>query len=359
MRKIIHIDMDAFYASVEQRDNPSLKNKPVVIGSDSNRGVIAAASYEARKYGIHSAMSSVVAKRHCRNLIFVKGNMNKYKSISKQIKHIFYDYTDLVEPLSFDEAYLDVTKNTKDNPSATLIAQEIKHRIKKEINLTSSAGISYNKFLAKIASDVNKPDGLFIITPQEAQKFIDNLSIDRFFGIGRITAKKMHKMGIFFGSDLKKISLNRLNNIFGKQGDFYYKSVRGIDNRKVNPNRERKSLGNENTFSKNLTKYNEMEDALLVLANKLYERLKATELYGRTLTLKMKHQDFNINTKSKTFDNPIVSFNELCNNVLILLSEVFYIGLSVRLLGISVSNFLTEEQEATQLQIDWLNPNYF
>lgn len=355
MRKIIHIDMDAFYASVEQRDDFSLQGKPIVIAKDSARGVVAAASYEARKYGIHSAMSSKLAKLHCKNLIFVQGDMAKYKKVSQEIKQIFYDYTDLVEPLSLDEAYLDVTENIKHNPSATLLAKEIKQRIKKEIKLTSSAGISYNKFLAKLASDVNKPDGLFLINPEEAENFLEKMTIERFFGIGKVTAKKMHKMGIFFGSDLKKISLNRLTNEFGKAGNFYYQIVRGIDERKVNPNRERKSIGSEQTFFKDLTEKAEMEKVLFSIAKKLYNRLKTVELYGRTLTLKLKQQDFIVHTKSQTFDIPFFTFNDLYSNILILLSQVFYIGLNVRLLGVSISNFLTEEEETKQLTINWNN----
>lgn len=345
--------MDAFYASVEQRDNPSLQGKPIVIAKDNERGVIAAASYEARRYGIHSAMSSSVAKRYCKNLIFVQGNMAKYKKTSQRIRKIFYDYTDLVEPLSLDEAYLDVTSNVKNNPSASLLAKEIKDRIKKETNLTSSAGVSYNKFLAKLASDIKKPDGLFLIKPEDAQSFLEKTTIERFFGIGKITAKKMHKMGVFFGSDLKKISLNRLNNEFGKAGGFYYQIVRGIDERKVNPNRERKSIGSEQTFFKDLTKKEEMEKALFLIAKKLYGRLKIVGLYGRTLTLKIKQQNFVTHTKSQTFDTPFFELKDFYNKVLQLLSQVFYTGLNVRLLGISVSNFLTEEEETKQLKINW------
>lgn len=353
LRKIIHVDMDAFYAAVEQRDNPELRGKPIVIGSDSSRGVVATASYEARKFGIHSAMSSVMAKRRCKHLIFVRGNMEKYKKVSYQIRNIFHDYTELVEPLSFDEAYLDVTDNSKNNPSATLIAEEIKQRIFNETELTASAGVSYNKFLAKIASDVNKPNGVFVITPNEANEFINKLKVERFFGIGKVTAEKMHKMGIFFGSDLKKLSQNRLTNEFGKAGAYYYNIVRGIDHRLVNPHRERKSVGGENTFSKDLTLLNELEDALKPIAQKVEERYKKAQLYGRTLTLKTKLSDFSIHTKSITLQQPIVTFHELWTNSKELLYEVYHTGIRVRLLGVSVSNFLTEEQEAIQLEIDW------
>lgn len=352
-RKIIHIDMDAFYAAVEQRDNPELRGKAIAIGSDSSRGVVATASYEARKFGVHSAMSSMVAKRRCKHLIFVRGNMDKYRNISLQIRSIFNEYTPLVEPLSFDEAYLDVTDNLKNNPSATLIAKEIKQRIFEETQLTASAGVSYNKFLAKIASDVNKPNGLFVVTPEQASKFIDKLKIEMFFGVGKVTAEKMHKMGVFFGADLKKLSLNRLNNEFGKAGLYYYNIARGIDNRSVNPYRERKSVGGENTFSKDLSKIEELENALKPIAKKVVERFKKAQLFGRTITLKVKHADFTINTKSITINQPVLNFDSLWEQSLILLNEVHYSGIRVRLLGVSVSNFLTEEQEAIQLEINW------
>ncbi len=353
MRKIIHIDMDSFYASVEQRDNPKLRNRPIVVGSDSLRGVVSTASYEARKYGIHSAMPSVMAKKLCKHLIFVPVNMEKYKSVSQQIRNIFYDYTDLVEPLSFDEAYLDVTTNKKNNPSATLIAKEIKARIKKELNLTASAGVSYNKFLAKMASDVNKPNGIFVITPDNAQSFLNNLSINKFFGIGKKTTAKMHKIGVFVGSDLRRLSLNKLTNEFGKVGRFYYNCVRGIDEREVNPQRKRKSVGAESTFANNLTQKNEITDSLLLIAKKLFTRVENTKLYGRTITLKIKQHDLSIHTKSQTFAMPIFTFDNLWDKALLLLDEVFKQGLNVRLLGLTISNFLTEEQEAVQLEFDW------
>lgn len=353
MQKIIHVDMDAFYAAVEQRDNPALRGKPIAIGSDSGRGVVATASYEARKFGIHSAMSSIVAKRRCKQLIFVRGNMEKYKAVSQQIRSIFHDYTDLVEPLSFDEAYLDVTENTKNNPSATLLAKEITKRIFDETQLTASAGVSYNKFLAKIASDVNKPNGIFVITPEESVAFIEKLKVERFFGIGKVTAEKMHKMGIFFGSDLKKLSQHRLTSEFGKAGAYYYQIVRGVDHRVVNPNRERKSVGGENTFSNDLTQLSELKAAMEPIILKVAERFKKAGLYGRTITLKTKLSDFTVHTKSKTIDTPITSHEQLQNLANELLTESYYTGLRVRLLGVSISNFLTEEQEAIQLEIDW------
>ena len=354
-KKIIHIDMDAFYANVEQRDNPELRGKPIAIGSASPRGVVATASYEARKYGVHSALPSVTALRRCPKLIFVRGNMEKYKTISVQIRKIFEEFTDLVEPLSLDEAYLDVTENKKNNPSATILANEIRKRIFEETQLTASAGVSYNKFLAKVASDYNKPNGIFVITPDEATEFINKLKIESFFGIGKVTAEKMHKMGIFFGADLKKLSEHRLTQTFGKAGTYYYQIVRGNDNRTVNPYRERKSVGGENTFSNDLMLLDEQKEALLPIIKKVYERIKRADKYGRTLTLKVKYSDFTQITRSKTLLTPITKFDTLIENSIELLTQVHTTDKTVRLLGVSVSNFLTEEQEAIQLKINWDN----
>ncbi|MBI9067987.1 MAG: DNA polymerase IV [Salinivirgaceae bacterium] len=353
IRKIIHIDMDAFYAAVEQRDNPELKGKAIAIGSESSRGVVATASYEARKFGVHSAMPSSLAKRCCPNLIFVYPRMNVYKDISLQIREIFSQYTHLIEPLSFDEAYLDVTENFKENPSAILLAKEITKQIFIETQLTASAGVSYNKFLAKIASDVNKPNGICVITPEEAIPFIKKLKIEKFFGIGKVTAEKMHKMGIFFGSDLKKLSEHRLSQTFGKAGSYYYNIARGIDLRIVNPHRKRKSVGGENTFSTDLASLNEMEKALVPIVQKVFERLQKTNKFGRTLSLKIKFADFNVITRSKTLLTPIISFESLWKEALELLTQSYDHTFRVRLLGVSVSNFLSEEQEAVQLEIDW------
>ncbi len=353
IKKIIHIDMDAFYAAVEQRDNPELMGKPIAIGSASQRGVVATASYEARKFGVHSALPSVTALKRCPQLIFVRGNMEKYKNISLQIRTIFEEFTDLVEPLSLDEAYLDVTENKKNNPSATLIANEIKKQIYKETKLTASAGVSYNKFLAKIASDYKKPNGIFVITPDEATAFIEKLKIEKFFGIGKVTAEKMHKMGVFFGADLKKLSERRLTQTFGKAGAYYYKIVRGDDNRVVNPYRERKSVGGENTFSHDLTTINEQLFAMQPIVHKVFKRIKNTGKYGRTLTLKIKYADFTQITRSKTLLTPIIVSETLWENTKELLLQAYSPHEKVRLLGISVSNFLTEEQEAIQLEIEW------
>lgn len=244
--------MDAFFASVEQHDNPDLKGKPVAVGGSSERGVVAAASYEARKFGVRSAMSSKIAKRKCPDLIFVKHRFDRYKEISAQIREIFFEYTDLVEPLSLDEAYLDVTQIKKGKPSATLIAKEIKQQIFDKTGLTASAGVSYNKFLAKVASDVNKPNGIFVVTPIEAQEFIDNLEVKKFFGIGKVTASKLNKMGVWYGRDLRKIERLELVNLFGKAGNYYFEISRGEDKRMVQASRERKSIGAENTFEHDL-----------------------------------------------------------------------------------------------------------
>jgi len=345
--------MDAFYAAVEQRDNPALRGKPIAIGSASKRGVVATASYEARKFGVHSAMSSITALRLCPGLIFVKGDMEKYKNISFIIRQIFEDYTDLVEPLSLDEAFLDVTVNKSNNPSATLLANQIREQIFCKTKLTASAGVSYNKFLAKVASDYNKPNGIFVITPKEAEAFLNKLKIEKFFGIGKVTAEKMHKMGVFFGLDLKKLSEQRLIQTFGKAGAYYYQIVRGIDNRLVNPHRERKSVGGENTFANDLTSLQAQVTAIQPIVEKVFKRIQQTGKYGRTLTLKVKFSDFTQITRSKTLVNPIVNYSMLIENTTDLINQAFVSHKFVRLLGISVSNFLTEEQEAIQLEIEW------
>lgn len=254
IRKIIHIDMDAFFASVEQKDQPDLKGKAIAVGGSSDRGVVAAASYEARKFGVKSAMPSKMALKRCPHLIFVKPRHSRYKEVSNQIMAIFYEFTDLVEPLSIDEAFLDVTHNKKGLPSATAIAEEIKIRVKEETGLTASAGISINKFLAKIASDYQKPDGLFVIKPKMVEEFVEKLNIEKFFGVGKVTAEKMHQIGVFHGKDLKKRSLLELTRLFGKNGAYYYNIARGIDQREVNPNRERKSVSTENTFHDDIRK---------------------------------------------------------------------------------------------------------
>ncbi len=352
-RKIIHVDMDAFYASVEQRDDPDLRGKPVVVGGDSNRGVVAAASYEARRFGVKSAMPSVVAKRRCPDLIFVRGNFDKYKAVSQQIREIFFEYTDLVEPLSLDEAFLDVTFAKKGKPSATLIAREIKHRIKAETGLTASAGVSYCKFLAKIASDEKKPDGLFVITPAEAEAFIEKLEVRKFFGIGKVTAEKLNRQGIYFGADLKLLSQQELIRQFGKSGVYYYNIVRGIDDRPVISSRERKSLGAERTFGTDFYLLRDLTEQMQKIEEELWRRLQRAQKYGRTLTLKIKFADFEQITRSKTLIGKIDSAAVLHQTAIQLLQNEEPFVKGVRLLGLTISNFDEPQQEAVQLTLEF------
>ncbi|MBL3657322.1 DNA polymerase IV [Fulvivirga sediminis] len=356
MRKIIHIDMDAFYASVEQRDNPELKGKAVAVGGSSRRGVVAAASYEARKFGVRSAMPSKLAAVKCPNIIFIKPRFEAYKEVSQQIRNIFYDYTDLVEPLSLDEAYLDVTTNKKDMPSATLIAQEIRKRILEETQLTASAGISINKFLAKTASDVNKPNGFFLITPDDAEKFVETLPIARFFGIGKVTADKMKRMGIQNGADLKKYTEADLVSRFGKAGRYYYRIARGIDEREVTPNRIRKSLGAENTFEDDLTSVPELKEQLKKITEILIGRMEKSDTKGKTLTLKVKFHDFQQITRSKTITKWIENEDQITSLYEELLGTFDTGDVKIRLLGLSVSNLnheLKEEPIGQQLTLDF------
>ena len=353
LRKIIHVDMDAFYASVEQRDDPELKGKPVVVGGDHKRGVIAAASYEARKFGIHSAMASVVAKRKCPDLIFVRGNFDKYKAVSKQIREIFYEYTDLVEPLSLDEAFLDVTFAKKGKPSATLIAREIKYRIKEVTGLTASAGVSYCKFLAKIASDEKKPDGIFVITPDEAVGFIEKLAVRKFFGIGKVTAEKLNRQGIYLGADLKQFDQQELIRQFGKSGVYYYNIVRGIDNRPVVSSRERKSLGAEITFGVDYFLLADLKQQMNQIEEELWRRIQRADKYGRTLTLKIKFADFEQITRSKTLLQPINSASVLAQTAVQLLKQEEPFVKGVRLLGLTVSNFEEPAKGPVQLTIEF------
>jgi DNA polymerase-4 len=351
LRKIIHIDMDAFFASVEQRDFPELRGKCIAVGGNEERGVIATASYEARKYGVGSAMSSVVAKRKCPQLIFVKPRFQVYKEVSNQIREIFLEYTDLVEPLSLDEAYLDVTVNHKNIEVATEIALEIKQKIKERTNLTASAGVSFNKFLAKIASDYNKPDGIFVITPKMATEFIENLPIKKFHGIGKVTAERMQMMGIHTGLDLRNLELDKLQREFGKSGLYYYNIVRGLDNREVNPTRIRKSSGSETTFSKDIETLEELQVALFPLMEDVWNWSTNTTIFGRTITVKIKYNDFTVSTKSKSASFVIkhkVLFDNLCYE---LLAEGFTATKPVRLLGVSISNLDTKDKDGTQLEI--------
>ena len=299
IRKIVHIDMDAFFASVEQLDNPALRGKPIAVGGGSDRGVVAAASYEARKYGVRSAMSGSLAKRLCPELIFVSSNVPRYRQVSKQIREIFQEYADLVEPLSLDEAYLDVTHNKKGMISATQIANEIRKKIENKTKLTASAGISINKFLAKVASDYNKPNGQKTIPPEEVLDFMEALDIRKFHGIGKVTADKMYRQGIYTGADLKARSREDLSSRFGKSGQYYYNVVRGIHTSEVKPVRIAKSVGAERTFSKNLSSEIYMEERLAEIVKALQKRTGKKKVAGKTVTLKIKYSDFVIQTRSK------------------------------------------------------------
>lgn len=330
--------MDAFFASVEQRDFPTLRGKPLAVGGSSLRGVVAAASYEARKYGVRSAMPSVQAKKLCPHLIFVKGRMEVYKEVSQQVREIFYEYTDLVEPISIDEAYLDVSVNKKEISSAMKIAIELKQKIKEKTQLTASAGISFNKFLAKTASAMNKPDGFTVILPEEAESFLEKLPIEKFFGIGKVTAKKMHNAGIKSGFDLKSRSLNELVNRFGKSGRFYYDIVRGKDEREVDPERIRKSISVERTFSQDLSTKAELLQSIEDLAKKLFERIQKSQAYGHTLTLKIKYADFSIHTRNVTAPYIFQDIAQIIQFAKSLLAHVDLERHQVRLLGIGISS---------------------
>lgn len=338
MRKIIHIDMDAFYASIEQRDFPEYRGVPLAVGYAGPRGVVSAASYEARKYGVRSAMPSTTAMRKCPHLIFAPARFEVYQEVSDQIMEIFLEYTELVEPLSLDEAFLDITENHKQIPSATRIAQEIKKQIKEKTGLTASAGVSFNKFLAKIASDYNKPDGLFVIRPEKAEQFVESLEIERFFGVGKVTAQKMHQLGIHTGADLKKMSEDFLTRHFGKAGHVYYQNARAIDNREVNPNRIRKSIGAENTFETDLEASTKMTIELYHIAKRTWERIEEKEFYGRTITLKIKYTDFEVITRSKTYTEPFKEFRKFWNIAKDMLKQIDTSEKKVRLMGLSISN---------------------
>ncbi len=312
LRKIIHVDMDAFYASVEQRDNPELRGKPVVVGGrPDSRGVVATCSYEARKYGIHSAMPCARAYRLCPSTIFVLPRFAVYRQVSQQIRDIFFSHTDLVEPLSLDEAYLDVTKNKQDIQSATWVAQKIREEIRTRTGLTASAGVSYNKFLAKIASDVQKPDGLTVVTPEQAEAFIASLPIRRFHGVGRVTERKMLALGIHNGADLYLHSLEELQHYFGKSGQYFYTIARGVDLRPVTPNRIRKSIGKETTLGDDIADVGQMLTIIGDLAEKVAAALQHKQTSGLTLTLKVKYADFQIVTRSISGESPIETAEEI------------------------------------------------
>jgi len=347
-RKIIHVDMDAFFASVEQLDNPELQGKPLAVGGGGERGVVAAASYEARKFGVRSAMSGMQARRNCPNLIFVKPRFARYKEISKRIRSIFFEYTELVEPLSLDEAYLDVTVNKINHPSATIIAQNIRKQIFEEVGLYASAGIANSKFVAKIASDINKPNGQKTIAPEEVASFLENLEISKFFGIGKVTAQKMYRLGIFTGSDLKEKSLEFLMTHFKSSGEHYFNVVRGLHYSAVKPNRIQKSVAAEHTFTKNLTSEIFMMERLEAIAAELENRLKKSSVAGKTITLKIKYSDFSLQTRSKTLAVFVKNKDILLETVKDLLYQE-KIKDSVRLLGISVSNLNNVSKEVEKV----------
>ncbi|CAD0001806.1 DNA polymerase IV [Flavobacterium chungangense] len=349
-RKIIHIDMDAFYASVEQMDDPALRGKPIAVGGSENRGVVSAASYEARKFGVRSAISGVLAKKYCPEIIFVRPRFDRYKEISSKIHKIFHEYTDMVEPLSLDEAYLDVTQNKKGNPSASLLAQEIRLRILNEVGITASAGISINKFVAKIASDYNKPNGQKTVNPDEVIPFLEELPIRKFYGVGKVTTEKMYQLGIFTGLDLKSKSLEFLEKHFGKSGKFYFYVVRGIHNSEVKPSRNTKSVASEHTFDVNLTSEIFMLEQLEKIAVSLEKRLKRHNVSGKTVTLKIKYSDFTQQTRSKTLPYFISDKSLILETV----EELLYqerMKDSVRLLGISLSNLNTEQKKSVVVQL--------
>jgi DNA polymerase-4 len=342
--------MDAFYASVEQMDDPSLRGKPVAVGGSESRGVVAAASYEARQFGVRSAISGFVAKKICPELIFVKPRFDRYKEISSKIHKIFREYTDLVEPLSLDEAYLDVTQNKRGNPSASLLAEEIRLRIFNEVGLTASAGISVNKFVAKIASDYNKPNGQKTVNPEDIIVFLEELPIRKFYGVGKVTTEKMYQLGIFTGVELKSKSLDFLEKHFGKSGKFYYQVVRGIHSSEVKPDRISKSVAAEQTFDKNLSSEIFMMEQLEKIAFILEKRLKKKNISGRTVTLKIKYSDFTQQTRSKTLLYFIADKGLILETV----KELLYqerMKDSVRLLGISMNNLNTEEKKAIVVQL--------
>lgn len=345
--------MDAFFASIEQRDNSYYQGKPLVVGGSpqGRGGVVAAASYEARKFGVRSAMPSRQAAQLCKDLIFVRPRFDVYKGVSKQIRKIFQQYTDLVEPLSLDEAYLDVTHDKQNIGSALEIAELIRKEIKEELNLTASAGVSINKFVAKIASDINKPDGLTFIGPSKVESFMGKLPVEKFYGVGKVTAQKMKKLGFHYGADLKKLSQDELVNHFGKMGRFFYKIVRGIDDRPVQPHRKVKSVGAEDTFPYDLVSLDEMSTELTKIANLVHDRLSKNNLKGRTITLKIKYDDFKQITRSKTFTSRINDLDIIITTAKELLISTEPESTKIRLLGISLSN-LYEGEETEKIEVN-------
>lgn len=336
-RKIIHVDMDAFYASVEQLDNPELRGKPLAVGGSARRGVVAAASYEARRFGVRSAMPSARANRLCPGLIFVRPRFERYREVSEQIRRIFHSVTDLVEPLSLDEAYLDVTDNHCGQPSATRLAESLRQRIVEDTGLTASAGVSYNKFLAKIASDLNKPNGQAVILPSQAQAFMRQLPVERFHGIGQATAARMQKLGIATGADLERWPLGRLINAFGKAGQHYHDICRGIDRREVRSHRQRKSVGVEDTFEHDLNTLDALHEQLKALSERVASRCERAGVKGHTVTLKLRYGDFSTLTRSRTLAAAVTQTDQLLLCAQALLEECWQAGRGVRLLGVTLS----------------------
>jgi DNA polymerase IV len=348
-RKIIHIDMDAFYASVEQRDDPSLRARPVAVGHTAKRGVVAAASYEARKFGVRSAMPSTTAARKCPELVFIPPRFDIYRAISQQIRAIFADYTPLIEPLSLDEAYLDVTENLRGLPTATETAAQIRARIFQETGLTASAGISYNKFLAKLGSEQRKPNGQFVILPDRGAAFVSALAVNKFHGVGPVTAEKMNRLGIHTGADLRERTLEFLSQNFGKSGNWYYAIARGEDDRPVRPDRERKSSGSETTFQDDLTDHAAIEAGVVGQADEVWAWCQKANAYGRTVTVKIKYADFQIATRSRSVTSVVASLAELHLLSLELIRSVYPLRKGIRLVGVSISNFERSEVSVDQL----------
>jgi DNA polymerase IV len=356
LRKIIHIDMDAFFASVEQRDNPDYKGKPVVVGGgpEGRGGVVAAASYEARAFGIRSAMPSKKALQLCPDVIFIYPRFSAYKEVSVRTHEIFKRYTDLIEPLSLDEAFLDVTTDKQNIGSAIEIATQIRQAIKAELDLTASAGVSINKFVAKIATDINKPDGLTFIGPSQIKSFMERLAVEKFFGVGKVTAEKMQKLGLYTGADLKKLSEQELLKHFGKPGRFFYNIVRGIDNRPVQPNRETKSVSAEDTFPHDLTTVDEMFEALENIGTQVFNRVQRLSLKGRTVTVKIKYHDFKQITRSQSLPVAVADKALLVETAKQLLTTTNLEEKKIRLLGIGLSNFEVATPLERTLMVDQL-----
>jgi DNA polymerase IV len=349
MRKIVHVDMDAFYASVEQRDDPSLRGRPVAVGHAAKRGVVAAASYEARKFGVRSAMPSTTALRQCPDLIFVPPRFSIYRAVSEQIRSIFADYTPLVEPLSLDEAYLDVTENLRNIPTASATAKEVRERIFAETALTASAGISYNKFLAKLASDYRKPNGQFVITPEMGPSFIEELPVAKFHGIGPVTADKMKALGIHTGADLRLQSLAFLQRHFGKSGNWYFAIARGEDDRLVVPDRPRKSSGSETTFGEDLTVPAEIEAGVKAMADDVWAWCDKHQMFGQTVTIKIRYADFRHVTRSRTLQAPVVTREQLHEVSVSLVQSDYPVRMGIRLVGVSLSKFSNPVSEQLDL----------